>query len=312
MGKRIQNKFMKYIFITLLFFIVQNSLAQYQDGLSIKKSPAKKVESTFGFAKVEIVYGSPKQKGRTLFGDLVPYGEVWRLGADAATTITISTDFRLADNDIKAGKYALFLKPQENGDWDFILNYQSEQWGAYDYDDSLDVLVFKVKPVDVQYRRENLIIDFEEYAQGEGELSIHWGTKLITIPFTVDLLSQFMITAQNKINNTPETERWASYLQAAEYLANQGNNTQQAMEWIKKAQKEYKKYGKDWASKANDYYEGHILWTQAKIYAAMGKHKKSLKIAKTVAANKSEKSFYTYENDPERENIDGLMSVWKD
>lgn len=303
---------MKYTFITLILFFTGVVFSQYQDGFSPKKSPAKTVSSTFGFSTVDIEYGSPKQKGRTLWGDLVPYGEIWRLGADAATTLTVSSDFLIAENKIKAGKYAMFLRPQENGDWDFILNYQSEQWGAYDYDDSLDVLQYKVEPVDGEYRRENLTIDFEEYAQGKGELSIHWGTKLITIPFEVDLLSQFMSNAQGKIDKTPESERWAANLQAAEYLANRQDNISQGLEWIKKAQKEYKKFGKKWSESADDYYTGHILWTQAKLYAAMGKHRKALKIAKEVASNKTEKSYYTYENEKDRENIDGLMAVWKD
>lgn len=303
---------MKFFFTALITFSLGLVVAQYQETLVLRKSAKKSITSTFGFATVKIEYGSPKQKERTLWGDLIPYGEVWRLGADAATTLTVSSDFMIADNKVKAGKYAMFLKPNENEPWDFILNYQSEQWGAYDYDDSLDVLKFKVAPIVVEYERENLTLDFEEYQEGKANLSIQWGDKLLLIPFSVDVLNQFLTTAQPKIDATNKTERWAANLQAAEYLANRKENLTLALDWIKEAHKEYKKHGTVWIEKANDYYYGHILWAEAKIYAAMGKHKKALKIAKEVALNKTEKSYYTYENDPDRENIDGLMAVWKD
>lgn len=303
---------MKFFFTASIIFSLGLAVAQYQDGLNLRKSPKKSVESTFGFTTVVIEYGSPKQKGRTLFGELVPYGEVWRLGADAATTLTVSSEFMIANNKIKAGKYAMFLRPQENGEWDFILNHQSEQWGAYDYNDSLDVLIYKVNPILVENRKENLTIDFEEFEEGKATLSIQWGNSLINVPFEVNVLNQFLSTAQSKIDATEKTEKWAANLQAAEYLVNQKEQLKLALEWIKIAQKEYDKNGTVWKERANDYYEGHLLWTQAKIYAAMGKHRKALKIAIAVSENKSDKSFYTYENDPERENIDALMSTWKD
>ena len=82
---------------------------------------------------VSITYGQPSMKGRTIFGELVPYGEVWRTGADEATEITFSSDCIFAGKQCKAGTYTLFTIPGKNK-WDVILNAELKQWGAFNYD----------------------------------------------------------------------------------------------------------------------------------------------------------------------------------
>ncbi len=88
---------------------------------------------------VTITYGRPKVRGRSIFGALVPWGEVWRAGANEATTITFDAPAKVAGRDVAAGTYALFFLP-ESGEWELILNRVANQWGAFNYDAAQDVL----------------------------------------------------------------------------------------------------------------------------------------------------------------------------
>ncbi len=106
-------------------------------------SPRKEMRGKIGSQKITVNYGSPSVKGREIFGDLVPYGKVWRTGANESTTIEISTKMKIQGKDLPAGKYSLFTIPEENGEWTVIFNNDFEQWGAYEYDKSKDALRVK-------------------------------------------------------------------------------------------------------------------------------------------------------------------------
>ena len=110
-----------------------------------KASPAVKTNIALGDIQIEIKYGSPAVKGREIWGGLVPLGKVWRTGANEATTFEINEDVLINGSEVKAGKYALFTIPGKT-EWTFILNSVAEQWGAYRYDESKDVLRFTAKP----------------------------------------------------------------------------------------------------------------------------------------------------------------------
>lgn len=109
-----------------------------------KASPAKSATATVNSNVITINYSSPSVKGRAIFGDLVPFDQVWRTGANEATTIEVSKDCTIAGNALKAGKYALFTIPAK-GEWTVIINSVSNQWGAYKYDKAQDVFRFKTK-----------------------------------------------------------------------------------------------------------------------------------------------------------------------
>jgi hypothetical protein len=108
-------------------------------------SPRKEMRGLIGHHKITVNYGSPSVKGRQIWGKLVPYGKVWRMGANEATTIETSTDLKIEGQKLAAGKYGLFTIPSENGDWTVIFNSVPDQWGAYNYDKSKDVLRVKAK-----------------------------------------------------------------------------------------------------------------------------------------------------------------------
>src|SRR5829696_2793132 len=92
-------------------------------------SPTQTVKQDFGVSSIELIYSRPGMKGRKVFGDLVPYGKVWRTGANSATRLKFNDDVMIGGQALKAGEYALYTVPNEN-DWDIIINKGSENWGT--------------------------------------------------------------------------------------------------------------------------------------------------------------------------------------
>lgn len=107
-------------------------------------SPKETVKGKIGNTNVEIVYSRPSSRGRTMIGGNEKFGEVWRTGANEATTIEFDKDVKIEGKDLAAGKYALFTIPNEN-EWTIIFNKEHKQWGAYKYKESDDALRVNVK-----------------------------------------------------------------------------------------------------------------------------------------------------------------------
>lgn len=142
-----------------------------------KKSPAREVSGTIGGANIKVRYSSPAVKERIVWGDLVPYGKVWRTGADEATVIEFDKDMLVQGKKIPAGKYALFTIPRESGDWTVIFNKVWDQWGAYNYDEAEDALRVEVKVLDLETPMENLRFDIGT----EDRIILSWEKLMIPI-----------------------------------------------------------------------------------------------------------------------------------
>jgi hypothetical protein len=127
---------------------------------------------------VKVTYGRPSMKGREIFGKLVPYGSVYRLGADEATTITFAKDGNFGGKPIKAGTYALFAIPGEKN-WTIILNGNPKQWGAFDYDKNKDKDVLKT-----DVAAKTLSAPVEQFTIGvtDKDLSISWEKTMVDVP----------------------------------------------------------------------------------------------------------------------------------
>ena len=133
-------------------------------------SPRKEMKGSIGGATITVNYGSPSVKGRNLWGGLVPYDQVWRAGANEATSIEVSKDITLGDKTLAAGKYGFFLYPKEDGAWEVIFNEVSDQWGAYDYDKSKDVARVMATPTMVDDSSETMDFMIEG-----NNLVLRWG-----------------------------------------------------------------------------------------------------------------------------------------
>lgn len=124
-----------------------------------KASPAKTTEGMVGDAKITINYSSPAVKGRTIWGDLVPFNEVWRAGANEATTFTTTKDIMVQGKELPAGTYSFFVIPGDSGQSTFIFNKVAKQWGAFDYDPNEDVLRVDVPSGENPTMEERLVYE---------------------------------------------------------------------------------------------------------------------------------------------------------
>ena len=146
-------KITKISFVLYLLFLSIMSV-QAQE----KASPARTAEGIAAGSSITINYSSPAVKGRTIWGDLVPFGKVWRAGADNATTFTTSKDITIEGNKLPAGTYSFFIIPGEV-ESTFIFNKVANQWGAYTYDEKEDILRVSVPSQQSSTLEERLVYE---------------------------------------------------------------------------------------------------------------------------------------------------------
>ncbi|WP_454804175.1 DUF2911 domain-containing protein [Mucilaginibacter phyllosphaerae] len=219
-------------FTMLLACVTFNSYAQEQPRIP-EASSTQTIIQDFGLGKITITYSRPNVKGRKIFGGINPYGQVWRTGANAATTITFSENVLVEGKKVPAGTYALFSIPGKNS-WTIILNKTAKQWGAYSYKQDADLLRFTVKPIDVKEKRETLTMQFANATTKSNDLYIVWDHTAVPIHFQTDDDAQ--ITAnidklmQGDIKKRP-------YFNAIQYYYENGKDLKKAMEWVLEAEK---------------------------------------------------------------------------
>ena len=144
------------------------------------KKPLSPHESTVG-SGISVRYGRPYKKGRVIFGALVPYGKVYRCGADSATTVSFDKDVVFAGKPVKAGTYTLFVIPNEQN-WTIILNGQLGQWGAFDYDKYKDKDVLQAE---LPVKKLDHIVDQLTISLPPSSMVISWDDVEVTVPVTI-------------------------------------------------------------------------------------------------------------------------------
>jgi hypothetical protein len=149
--------------------------------LTTKAQPQLSPKATVKSENIEITYSQPAKRDRVVFGELVPYNEVWRTGANEATEVTLKKDLTIGGKTVKAGTYTLFTVPGEK-EWRVILNSQLGQWGAYDYDKykSKDVLDIKVPSRKLANTVEKLTI-----TPKKDEITIEWDQTGVSVPVKI-------------------------------------------------------------------------------------------------------------------------------
>ncbi len=152
---------------------------------AVRPSPNAVVGQTVGTTDVLVTYGRPAVRGRAVFGpdstSLVPYGEVWRLGANEATTITVSAPVRIAGQPLEAGTYAVFAIPGATA-WTVIFNRTAEQWGAFRYDPAQDALRVTVTPEDAPHAQELFTVSFDLVTGDGATLVLGWDRVRVPVP----------------------------------------------------------------------------------------------------------------------------------
>ncbi|MFZ1806358.1 MAG: DUF2911 domain-containing protein [Cyclobacteriaceae bacterium] len=159
----------------LLMMIFDASLAQEQ-----RTSPLSITTSRYKDTYVKIVYSQPHKKGRDIFGKLVPYGEVWRTGANEATEITITGDILVNDQELKEGTYSIFTIPNE-ASWTVIFNADLGLWGSYNYNPKKDSLRIDVPVLVTNEVAEAFTIGIDP-RNNEADFFFHWDKTKVVVP----------------------------------------------------------------------------------------------------------------------------------
>ncbi|MEI6866681.1 DUF2911 domain-containing protein [Flavicella sp.] len=238
-------------------------------------SPSGTIIQKIGMTTLTVKYSRPGVKERAIFGDLVPFGEIWRTGANENTTITIDTEITIGGQELKAGTYALFTIPNKDS-WEIFFYNETKNWGIpKKWDDSKIIAKTKVKSVAIPLSVETLTLAFNNIKPNGGVLKILWDKTYIAIPFEVPTDRIVMEGIQNTMNNKPETN---DYFAAAVYYFESGKDIQQAKKWIDKAVKQQKEKPKFWMIRK----QSLIHAKSGDIKGAIKAAKKSLKLAQEV------------------------------
>ena len=244
-------------------------------------SPSAKLEQRVGLTDFTIEYSRPSVKGRTVFGDLVPYGKVWRTGANARTKITFTDDIKFGGKDVKAGTYAIFTKPQADK-WEVILYTEYGGGGTpQEWDDSKVAASVTAEVFPLPFDIETFGIDINSITNDGASLEFFWEKTYVAVPFEVPTATKALASIESTMNG-PSTN---DYFQAAVYYLQAGKDLNKAKEWIDKA------------VAAN----GDAFWMsrqQSLIYAKLGDKKGAVKAAKAslAAAEKAGNADYVKMN----------------
>lgn len=193
-------------------------------------SPACTLKQRVGLTDIEVVYSRPGAKNRTIFGGIVPYGQVWRTGANGATKLTFSTPVMLNGTNIPAGTYALFTIPGQD-EWTIIINQDASQWGAFQYDEKKDVARFKVTPRQLAEQIETFMIEFNEVRDESAVMNLVWDRTVVPIKLEVELTSRVVSQIETAMAS-PDKKSDGFYFQAATFYYNHDQDLHKALDWV--------------------------------------------------------------------------------
>lgn len=262
---------MKQFSLALLFAAFALT-AQAQEPLKLPAlSPNASIHQDFSTSGIDITYSRPSMRGRTVFGDVVAYGAVWRTGANAATKLKLGEEVVIGGQIIKPGEYALYTVPGKD-EWEVIINKGTGNWGAAGYDKAADIVRFKVKPTMMNSAVETFTINIANITYSTCDIELAWEKTKIAIPVKANNETR-LDAAIDKAINQPALP----YQQAATYYLETGNNLQKALTYADKAIEQNPK-------------AFFLYYLKARIAAKLGKKeeaivaaKKSIELAKGTA-----------------------------
>lgn len=223
------NSFLRPVFLAVVATSLAASLAA-QTPAKVDfpaASPLGKLEQKVGITDVAVSYARPSAKGRKVFGELVPHGEVWRTGANTSTTISFSTPVKFGGTDVPAGKYSLFTIPGAT-EWTVILNKATEQWGSYAYDEKQDQVRVKAKPIALAEPIETFEIGIGDLRDTSASLVLSWEKTRVAVKLEVDLKS----TLVPQIEAVMAGQGKKPYLSAAMFYYENDLDLKKALAWI--------------------------------------------------------------------------------
>ena len=219
------------------------------------------VKQDFGLSSIELSYSRPGVKGRKVYGDLVPYGKVWRTGANQATTLTFGDAVTIGDTKIPAGKYGLLSIPGAD-EWTIIVTRQLDVTSPAAYKPDQDIVRVKVSPHQLPFAVETFTILFADVTSSSCNLQLIWDNTAVMLPITTDVDSKIMAQIDNAMNKDNHP-----YYTAGFYYLENGKDLNKALEWFDKAL-------------AQDPTAFFVAYQKARCQAKMGKKQDAIATAK--------------------------------
>lgn len=282
---KLQKRFLPAVALALV------ALAASADAQMRAPRPSQKasVMQTVGVTDITITYSRPGVKGRAIWGDppagaaattatlddararakdavIVPYGHVWRAGANEATQFVVTDDVLINGQPLKAGTYSLHMLPGKD-EWTIIFNSDAGQWGSFTYDEKKDVLRVKAKPQTAADSQEWLQYTFDPVTENTARVNMRW--EKLTVPFTVEVkdVKGLAVEKMRAAVANAKADDWQTPLQAANYifLNNMTANNEEAMQWLDKSLKTKETFGN--------------LYTKARVLGQMGKNAEAVATA---------------------------------
>jgi hypothetical protein len=219
----------------LLTIALAGSIAANAQITFPQPSPTASLSQNFATSKIEVSYSRPSAKGRKVYGDVVPFGKLWRTGANGATTISFGEDVSVNGNEVKAGKYGLLSIPGE-AEWTIILTKDLTVTSEGAYKKENDVARFAVKPTKLNYTVETFTIGTSNLKDKETNVDLTWENT--NVSFTVTANFDERLSKQIEESMAKDTR---PYAQAATYYMENGKDLNKSLEWINKAIASYPK-----------------------------------------------------------------------
>lgn len=265
-------KKMKTSFLIVLTAILFSNISFAQISTP-RSSPASKVTQTVGLTDVTIEYFRPSLKGRKAFGDVVPYGSMWRTGANSGTFVTFGDDVMINNNKVPKGTYVIFSIPTEK-EWTVIFNKNTKLAGndPQDYKIEEDVARYTTKALPTMPTVESFTMGINNVKSNGATIDIIWENSIISVPFTVDTESKVLANIKGKMDGPTGNE----YYQAASYYFDNKKDIAQAKKWMDLACEK---------GACNRYW---VLRTKGLIYAEAGDKKGAIE-ALTQSLNEAKK-----------------------
>jgi len=255
----------KLLLIMLVFTISYTVNAQVE---TPAPSPGSKIEQKVGLTDVSIEYSRPSMRGRTIFGNLVPFGKVWRTGANARTKVSFGDDVTVGGTALKAGTYAIFTIPQVDK-WDVIFYTEHQGGGApAELDESKVAARISVEVYPIPMEIQSFTMSVDDLTSNSAVIGMFWEKVYVGVPFTVPTDAKVSANI-DKVMNGPG---FGDYYASASYYFSEGKDIAKAKEWIDKAMS------------MNDSPRFWHLRQQSLIYAAAGDKAGAIAAAKKSLA----------------------------
>jgi tetratricopeptide (TPR) repeat protein len=227
-------------------------------------SPTAKISQEVGLGKIDVEYSRPSAKGRKIYGDLVPFGELWRTGANSSTKITLSDDAKVAGTALPKGTYALYTIPAADK-WTIVFYKNTSFWGTpepSEYKEEDVAAKVMVTPTPLRDAVETFTINFNNLKNSAADMELTWENTKVVIPVSFDVDAKVMADIKAQMDGPSAT----TYYQSARYYYEEKKDMAQALTWVDKS-----------LEKGGDKF--WILRVKANILAELGRYKDAIAAA---------------------------------